>query len=440
MSDNSREKASFKIYCPSCRQKLDAGSLPPFTQVNCPVCGAAFAVPKPFDSYLLEEEIGEGGMATVYRALDTALNRRVAIKILHSGLGDELNLRFLAEAKMAAKVLHPAVVSIYTCAIHEGQPYIVMEYMDGITLEKVLQTSEKTDIMQVCEWISDLAGGLERAEKSGIIHHDIKPANMLLDRDNHVKLGDFGIAGTLEQDQEKAPRRMWGSPHYISPEKALTGIEDHAGDIYSLGASFYHLLTMEVPFSNVKELQELLTCRAHRDPVAPHLIRNEIPEELSLFVLKMMHRVPAMRPSYHQIRIFLLDFIRKNSGIRKRVTAGGAALIPERGSSSSSVGSSRGSSSSRRSENPPLSPSSAGVKGSCGEEMRLQEKPIAGERTSPPPARNHLRLLTALGKLVLFLLFFLFVFGISRYIMNQEEEKKEGSRKNETLVAEEKKK
>lgn len=430
------ENEPLMIHCPQCRQKLDASSLPPFTRVNCPVCGSDLIIPKPFDGYMLENVIGEGGMATVYRALDTALNRIVAIKILRDGVGEEVKEKFLTEAKMAAKVAHPAVIAIYTCARCGDCPYIVMEYMDGTTLEKFLQeSSAPLDIMQVCNWIGNLAGGLERAQKCGIIHHDIKPANMLLNRDGFVKIGDFGIAGTREEGAEKKPGKVWGSPNYLSPEKALTGKEDHTGDIYSLGASFYHLLTGQVPFPVTGNLKELLSCRIHRDPTAPHLIRSEIPEELSLFVLKMMHRVSGMRPSYQQIRLFLLDFARKNSGKRTRSASGGAAFIPERppaGTSSSGRISSVGL--------PTANPKSSATAGSEGRKIEeLPKKPVAVQEETPAGGNARWHYLTIFGKLLLFALFFLFVFGISRLIINSHETEKNGKSEQKNIVAEEKK-
>ena len=412
-----------KIFCPACGQKLDVSMLPAFSHAPCPVCGNDITIPRVFDGYLLEEVVGTGGMATVYRALDLALERTVAVKILHENMGDELNQKFLSEAKMAAKVTHPSIISIYTCAICGDTPYIVMEFMDGMTLEKLLEKKESLplDIPQVCEWFGNLAAALERAEKNGIIHHDIKPANMLLNRDGIVKIGDFGIAETLEQSSGKKQERVWGSPNYISPEKAMTGIEDHTGDIYSLGASFYHLLTGQVPFPNTASLQELLSCRIHRDPLAPHLVRKDVPVELSAFVLKMMHRVSGMRPSYGQIRQFLQDYVRKNFLNRVRSATPGVALIAESFSSSSS-----GSAGMNKLSQ--VVPEQESPRGSSGERQKkndVQEAAVPEAESAALQKKDgsfslRLWILTAIGKLLFLFFFFLFVFTVTRWFIGSE--------------------
>lgn len=321
-----------KIYCCSCQQKLDVTGLEPFSVVACPYCQASLIVPKWFDSYLLEEKVGEGGMATVYRALDLALDREVAIKIMAVNEDADANFHslFLEEARTAATINHQAVVAIYTCSVAENKPYIVMEFMGGGSLEEVLEEKKNTlDILQVCEWMQNIADGLDRGAKYGIIHHDIKPANIMLDMEGNVKIGDFGIAQRRFGQATSGEENSFGSPYYVSPEKARDGEESFPGDIYSLGATFYHLLTGVPPFHSYENIEELVYTRIEKDPPPPSSVRREIPPEVDALILKMLHRTPEKRPNYQEIRADIASIVKKykavwNAGVPKA----GVSFLP----------------------------------------------------------------------------------------------------------------
>ncbi len=296
-----------KIFCHNCSQKLDVTSLVPFSHFDCPSCGAELIVPKWFDNYLLEEPGGVGGMATVYRALDIALDREVAIKVLKQEVADTPGSSelFLNEARTAATINHYAVVPIYTCGVYEGQTYIIMQYMGGGSLETQLKLNRGLlPLRDVIRWIHDIAEGLENARLHGIVHHDIKPGNILLDIEGNAKIGDFGIAQIIkDNDPERMieqTTRTWVSPHYVSPEKVRTKKEDFRGDIYSLGATFYHLATGFTPFSH-DDMDELIRMRLTHDPMYPHLHRAELSSSLSRLIMAMMDRDPERRPSYQEI-------------------------------------------------------------------------------------------------------------------------------------------
>ena len=311
------ENEPLKIFCYSCGQKLDVTGLPAFSVVDCPFCGASLIVPRWFDSYLLEEIVGEGGMATVYRALDPALDREVAVKIMAvtEETEEETLSLFLEEARTAATINHQAVVAIYTCSVAEGKPYIVMEFMAGGSLEKILDEKKgPVDVLQACKWILHVSDGLDRAAKYGIVHHDIKPANIMLDLDGNVKIGDFGIAQRRfdSASSGSGADNSWGSPFYVSPEKAKDGVESFSGDIYSLGATFYHLITGEPPFHGYKDIEELVYVRIEKDPPPPSALCRSIPPEVDSLVMRMMHRDPSMRPGYQQIMAELASFIGKD--------------------------------------------------------------------------------------------------------------------------------
>jgi serine/threonine protein kinase len=324
-----------KIACPGCGQKLDVSEMPPFSRVNCPACNFELIVPKWFNNYLLEAPEGKGGMAVVYRALDIALDREVAIKIFDRELaskGVSPGL-FLHEARIAATINHPAVVPIYSCGEWDGSAYIVMQYMGGGTLEsRLAKAGGRLPVMETCRWIRDVCEGLDAARSLGIIHHDIKPANILLDLDSSAKVSDFGLAQAVSGKSASAfldPSHMWLSPHYVSPEKVLTGEEGPEGDVYSLGASFYHLLAGEPPFKSA-DTQELVNMRTERDPVSPDLVRPDITPALASLILDMMARVPGARPTYKQAAERINDAIRAiMRPAAPSVSGAGAAPAPQ---------------------------------------------------------------------------------------------------------------
>ena len=299
-SASGQPARQIKIFCHKCQQKLDVTGLMPFAHIQCPACGTDLIIPKWFDSYLLEEPCGRGGMAWVYRALDIALDREVAVKILDRNSSDGTDA-FLNEARTAATINHASVIPIYTCGIFENQAYIVMQFMNGGSLEQKLQQKKGASLPvdEVIQWIHDAAEGLEYASRHGIIHHDVKPGNIMLDADGNAKIGDFGIA-CRQQSDDKQDRDFYGSPLYISPEKVATGKEDGSGDIYSLGATFYHLLTGIPPFQH-ENLEELLWSRVKQNPVAPHILRTGISPLISSLIMRMMNHNPELRPGYEEI-------------------------------------------------------------------------------------------------------------------------------------------
>ncbi|MEM4248256.1 MAG: serine/threonine-protein kinase, partial [Candidatus Nanoarchaeia archaeon] len=314
--ESETEGKRLKIACFKCGQKLDLTEMEAFSKVNCPSCSTELIVPKWFDNYLLEEPGGEGGMATVYRALDLTLDREVAIKILNPSIASESERTklFLHEARTSATLNHFAIIPIYTCGEYQGQPYIVMQYMNGGSLDKKLeQANGKLPINDVIKWIIDVAEGLDNARRHGIIHHDIKPANIMLDTDGNAKIGDFGIAQALRDVRAKEIdelTKQWSSPHFVSPEKISEGKEDFHGDVYSLGATFYNLITGKLPF-DIEDVRELLRYKLNNDPADPRKYRPEIPEGIAHLILAMMARTPELRPTYRDIINTLSPFLKK---------------------------------------------------------------------------------------------------------------------------------
>ncbi len=345
LANSEIDPRPIKIFCHNCQQKLDVTSLQPFARIACPSCGAELIIPKWFDTYLLEEPCGIGGMSSVYRALDIALDREVAIKILNPEIApeSERSALFLNEARTAATINHYSVIPIYTCGVFNGQTYIVMQFMNGGSLEtKLNNAGAPIPIPDVVKWVHDIAEGLENACRHGIVHHDIKPGNIMLDSDGNAKIGDFGIAQSILASPEtvSTAKETWVSPLYVSPEKVATGEENSQGDIYSLGATFYHLLTGKPPFQS-ENLEELIWCRTKQNPVPPNQIRPEIPLALTSLIMRMMHRYPDMRPNYQEV-ISSLDAFLKNPEtvtvtILKRNPLSRSAIYVPSGTSPSSI-------------------------------------------------------------------------------------------------------
>ncbi len=331
--EKEEESRILKIFCHNCGQKLDMTQLEPFSKIECPACNAEIIVPSWFDNYLLEEKSGIGGMAVVYRALDLALDREAAIKVLDPEVASDTQRRnlFLHEARTAATINHYGVLPIYTCGEFENKPYIVMQWMEGGALEDLLKNdSGPIEVEKAAKWMKDVTEGLDNANRHGIIHHDVKPGNIMLDGDGNAKIGDFGIAQAIHDAESEAISHLianWASPDYVSPEKALTGKEDHKGDIYSLGATFYHLLTGDPPFK-AENHKELIKARLEKDPKAPNELRKEIPDKLSDLIVGMMARSPELRPGYRDISSSLDDML-KNKSSQKGKTADKQA-VPEK--------------------------------------------------------------------------------------------------------------
>ena len=318
------EKKRLKIFCYNCEQKLDLSDMKPFSTVECPSCSSEIIVPRWFDNYLLEEACGEGGMAKVYRGLDLALDREIAIKILNEDIAGkaERGKLFLHEARTAATLNHYALLPIYTCGQFEDQPYIVMQFMAGGSLDKEIEDLEKGELISIpkaAKWMLDAAEGLDNARRHGIVHHDIKPGNFMLDAEGDLKIGDFGISQALHDSRSEEIAeltKLWVSPDYVSPEKITTGKETYLGDIYSLGATFYHVLTSQTPF-DLEIVDDLLKAKTIKDPLHIKKLRSEIPDGLANLIMSMMSRTPEARPSYRDV-IAELNSMKKIIGGRKR--------------------------------------------------------------------------------------------------------------------------
>ena len=207
-------------------------------------------MPKKFGRYLIEKELGRGGMAVVYLAKDPDMSRQVAIKVLSKALdtSDSTYARFQQEVKIVAALEHPAIVPIYDVGEEDGQPFFVMRHMSGGTLRQYMK-GEPLDPQLALKIVQRLAGGLDRAHQAGIVHRDLKPGNILLDNEGDAYLSDFGIAKLQTTNTLQTGERIIGTPEYLSPEQAKGGQElDGRSDVYALGVMLYEMLTGELPY------------------------------------------------------------------------------------------------------------------------------------------------------------------------------------------------
>jgi len=211
----------------------------------------SFAIGENVGPYRIVAQLGSGGMATVYKAYHAALDRYVAIKVMHQALKEDPNFlaRFQREARIVAKLDHPHIVPIYDFSEHEGQPYLVMRFIEGETLKAHLQ-SRRLSISKVMDIIRPVCQALTYAHSHGVLHRDIKPSNIIITTQGQVFLTDFGLAKIAQQGDSTLSRDMMvGTPQYISPEQAQGQIDlDVRTDIYSLGVVLYELLVGRVPF------------------------------------------------------------------------------------------------------------------------------------------------------------------------------------------------
>ena len=201
------------------------------------------------DRYVVQELIGEGGMAVVYKGQDLRLDRSVAIKIMRDEMAadEEFRRAFCAEAHAVAMLSNPNIVAVYDVSHSEDIEYIVMELVDGITLRQYMDRRGALQWREVLHFTRQIARALAHAHERGIIHRDIKPQNIMMLRDGTVKVEDFGIAA-LETDVYENDGQAIGSIHYIAPEQARGEIPDARSDLYSLGIVMYEMLTAQKPY------------------------------------------------------------------------------------------------------------------------------------------------------------------------------------------------
>jgi len=250
----------------------------------------------PEGRYRVEEQLGSGAMGVVYRAKDSRLDRSVALKELPGWLSndEEYVARFRREAKALASLTHPYIVQVHDLVEENGRLWLVLEFVEGGALATHLQTERRLPVAEAAKLTSQIAQGLAYVHGKGIIHRDLKPANILLTVGKEPKISDFGIAKLAESSGLTQEGSAVGSPRYMSPEQATGGRVDERSDIYSLGITFYEMLTGRVPFEG--DTSSVLAQQIIQAPAPPRELLPEIPAGLEALVLQMLAKDPAKRP------------------------------------------------------------------------------------------------------------------------------------------------
>jgi tRNA A-37 threonylcarbamoyl transferase component Bud32 len=288
-----------RVLAPAGAPADETGALDPNapapTEVATPPSAAA---PAPsLSGYRVDRPLGRGGMGQVYLATQTSLERPVALKVLSPKLAADAEFvrRFQAEARAAAALAHPNVVTVYDVGEQKGVHYLSMEYMDRGTLEDRVGRAGRLDWPETLAVLRDAAAGLVYAEAKGIVHRDLKPANLMQNHVGATKIADLGLATHIEaEEREAAEKKVFGTPHFMSPEQARGEKVDSRSDLYSLGATAYRLLTGHTPFEGTNA-REIVRAHLTLEPRPMREFVPDLPESALLLVARLMKKDPAER-------------------------------------------------------------------------------------------------------------------------------------------------
>lgn len=246
--------------------------------------------------YEIQEIIGVGGMAVVYKAYDNLENRTVAVKILKEEFisNDEFLRRFKNESKAIAMLSHPNIVKVHDVSFGDLIQYIVMEYIEGITLKEFIEREGSLRWKDAVHFTLQILKGLQHAHDKGIVHRDVKPQNIMVLPDGTIKVTDFGIARFARSDQRTITDKAIGSVHYISPEQARGEKTDEKADIYSVGVMLYEMITGKLPFQ-AESAVSVAIMQLQRDPQLPTEINGSIPQGLEQITMHAMQKTPEKR-------------------------------------------------------------------------------------------------------------------------------------------------
>ncbi|MEE9229865.1 MAG: protein kinase [Acidobacteriota bacterium] len=337
-----------RITCPSCNRTFSTlrsntatsqgGSATAPAAPSGPAASGSGVPGTHIGPYEILGVLGRGGMGVVYKARDAALDRYVAVKTLLPALAGERDARerFLREARSAAALNHPNLAQIYSIGDEQGTPYFAMEFIEGETLEKRLERRGRLRPLEAVRLIRQVATGLQEAHRIQLIHRDIKPSNLILARDGTLKITDFGLAKRAAGNaslQITQTGEAIGSPQYMSPEQVRGAEVDHRCDIYSLGATFFHLITGRPPFQGTNPVEVAMKHLQETVP-SPRTLVKEISYPLAGLVQRMLRKRPGDRPAGYPVLIQELDRIESLETGKAQEPEAVALWIKERRSSS----------------------------------------------------------------------------------------------------------
>jgi serine/threonine protein kinase len=319
------------VTCPACAGEVDASGISIGSIIVCPHCQHNFRLTLQFGSFLLEQQIGSGGMGAVYKGIDLNLKRSVAIKVLKPELSADQKFisTFLYEAEITASLNHPNIVQVYAFGEHNGQYYLVMENISGGSLDdRIVNFGGVTELEGIEIGIA-VAAGLKFAHERGLIHRDIKPGNILFGNNNLPKVVDFGLS--LSKDTaDKFEGEIWGTPYYVPPEKLEQKPEDFRSDLYSLGTTLFHAIGGRPPYDdpdcNQVALKHLKGSGISVKAFAPH-----VSNQTSVAISTAMARYPEDRyQSYEEFIAQLEDAKRRllEKGVKSSAAPSEVAIVP----------------------------------------------------------------------------------------------------------------
>jgi len=269
--------------------------------------------------YQIETKQGSGGMAVVFKARDLMLERTVAIKVLRKDYSGNpaFRERFRQEAKAAANLSHPNIVTVHDFGFDNESLFIVMEFVPGITLKTLITKRGRLTIDDAIPLIVQACAGIGYAHRAGLVHCDVKPQNILITPDQRVKVADFGIARALASiHSDEQSSIVWGSPQYFSPEQASGKAPSPASDVYGLGVLLYEMLTGQLPF-NASSSSELARLHLEVHPKEPRTLNPAISENLNRIILKVLSKESSSRyRTADQLGRVLITFSQKAGPIR----------------------------------------------------------------------------------------------------------------------------
>lgn len=267
--------------------------------------------------YEIQEIIGVGGMAVVYKAYDNIDDRIVAIKILKEEFlaNEEFRRRFKNESKAIAVLSHPNIVKVYDVSFGDKLQYIVMEYIDGITLKEYIEQQKIINWKEALHFTTQILRALQHAHDKGIVHRDVKPQNIMLLQNGNIKVADFGIARFSRNETRTMTESAIGSVHYISPEQARGEITDEKADIYSVGVVLYEMLTGQLPFQSDNAVSVAIM-QLQSDATRPRDINPDIPVGLEQITLKAMQKNPRDRYQSAAEMLLDLDEVKRNPSVK----------------------------------------------------------------------------------------------------------------------------